>query len=220
GPLLVLAPLVKNRKGFHTDVAEWAARHGYSQVRADGKIVPTRERLRLERFREHNVEVVVGRLGPGNRGSKLASNNKSAPQPAQQLIDETLKLGNGTLLALDERGQVSVHSTERACPGCGRSFEPLDPKNFSYNSPQGWCPRCRGFGELFYMPEDVDRGAREDAIAESWYQWQEGEREICPECNGTRLNPVARAVRLLTQSKIRNQKSKLPPTIDALAQMS
>src|ERR1051326_6195123 len=58
GELLLLAPLVKNRKGFHTDVAEWAARHGYSQVRADGKIVPTSERLRLERFREHNVEVV------------------------------------------------------------------------------------------------------------------------------------------------------------------
>jgi len=89
-----------------------------------------------------------------------------------------------------------VHSTERSCPKCGRSFEPLDPKNFSYNSSQGWCPKCRGFGELFYLPEDVDRGARADAIEESWWSWQEGNRETCPECNGTRLNPVARAVRL------------------------
>ena len=114
---------------------------------------------------------------------------------AQQLIDETLKLGHGTLFALDNHRQLTVHSTERACPQCGRSFEPLDPKNFSYNSPQGWCPRCRGFGELFYLP-DVDRGARADAIEESWYGWQEGEREICPECGGARLNPLARAVRL------------------------
>ena len=95
----------------------------------------------------------------------------------------TLKLGQGTLFALDGRKHLTVHSTERACPQCGRSFEALDPKNFSYNSPQGWCRRCRGFGELFYLP-DVDRGARADAIEESWYGWQEGERETCPDCGG------------------------------------
>src|SRR5207247_730799 len=59
----------------------------------------------------------------------------------------------------------------------------------------GWCPKCRGFGELFYLP-DVERGARADAIEESWFGWQEGNREICPDCNGTRINPIARAVRL------------------------
>ena len=79
--------------------------------------------------------------------------------------------------------------------GCSRSFAPLDPKNFSYNSSQGWCPRCRGFGELFYLP-DVDRGANADAVEESWWSWQEGKLEVCPECDGARLNSVARAVRL------------------------
>src|SRR6516165_6985645 len=59
GALKLLAPVVKNRKGFHTDVAEWAANHGYSEVRADGKIYPSRERLRLDRFREHDVEIVT-----------------------------------------------------------------------------------------------------------------------------------------------------------------
>src|SRR5437899_2433319 len=111
------------------------------------------------------------------------------------MVDETMKLGRGVLFALDNGGQITIHSTERACPKCGRSFQPLDPKIFSYNSSQGWCPTCRGFGELFYLP-DVDRGARADAIEESWFDWQEGNREICPECQGTRLNPVARAVRL------------------------
>src|SRR6266550_718479 len=62
GGLTLLAPVVKNRKGFHTDVAEWAARHNYAQIRADGKMYPASERLRLDRFREHNVEIVVGRL--------------------------------------------------------------------------------------------------------------------------------------------------------------
>src|SRR5438874_140144 len=131
GELLLLAPVVKNRKGFHTDVAEWAARHGYAQIRADGKLHATSERLRLDRFREHNVEIVVGRLKTGGQAihgtvvsaSALDASPAGAPSrarrpadkpqdrpkiPARQLIDETLKLGNGTLLALDDRGQVSV----------------------------------------------------------------------------------------------------------------
>ena len=235
GDLLLLAPVVRNRKGFHTDVAEWAASHGYAEVRADGKFYPTSERLRLDRFREHDVEIVVGVLDakqrvrrPGERASSRARTSagnraRGEARPpsveAQPLIDETLKLGQGTLFALDNHGHTSVHSTERACPECGRSFEALDPKNFSYNSPQGWCPRCRGFGELFYLP-DVDRGARADAIEESWYSWQEGEREICPDCGGARLNPIARAVRLRIanfQSPVFDSDSA--PTIDALGQM-
>jgi excinuclease ABC subunit A len=235
GDLQLLAPVVRNRKGFHTDVAEWAASHGYADIRADGKFYPTSERLRLDRFREHDVEIVVGVLEAKPSRKKLHESNGlqqlhegrisrrggggAAYLEAQQLIDETLKLGQGTLFALDKHGHTTVHSTERACPKCGRSFEALDPKNFSYNSPQGWCPRCRGFGELFYLP-DVDRGARAEDIEESWFSWQEGEREICPDCGGARLNVLARAVRL----EIANRKSpianwKTAPTIEAFGQM-
>ena len=107
------------------------------------------------------------------------------------LIDETLKLGHGTLFALDNHGKVTVHSTERACPKCGRSFQPLDPKISATIRRRAGARSCRGFGELFYLP-DVDRGARADAIEESWFDWQEGKREICPDCDGARLNPVAR----------------------------
>ena len=200
GDLVLLAPVVKNRKGFHTDVAEWAAKHGYPEIRADGKFFDTRQPFRLDRFREHDVEIAVGvlELGvPRSRGRVKASQTpegRTPNKPQQQLIDETLKLGHGTLFALDNQHKLTVHSTERACPDCGKSFEPLDPKTFSYNSSQGWCPKCRGFGELFYLP-DVERGANADAIEESWYGWAQ-ERELCPECHGARLNPVARAVRL------------------------
>ena len=223
GDLLLLAPVVKNRKGFHSDVADWAAKHGYKELRADGKIHRTDESFRLDRFKEHDVEIVIGVLDrkrvkrsgaskapvtqsgradlpvsqdarqrvPTGVGASLGTQLKLP----QQLVDEALKLGKGTLYALDNHGVLTVHSTERSCGGCGRSFSPLDPKNFSYNSSQGWCPRCRGFGELFYLP-DVDRGARADAIEESWFEWQEGKREICPDCGGARLNPISRAVRL------------------------
>ena len=232
GELTLLAPVVKNRKGFHTDVAEWAARHGYEQVRADGELFSTSERLRLDRFREHNVEIATGTfqnlrsakhplLGEraGVRGTATSKTPQVTSKTPQQLIEETLSLGNGMLLALDKAGHASVHSTERSCPNCGRSFEPLDPKNFSYNSPQGWCPGCRGFGELFYLP-DVDRGARADAIEESWFEWQEGNREPCPECAGERLNPVARAVRLDLEELHGSRGHKANPTIGAFSSMA
>src|SRR4051812_36002490 len=210
GDLLLLAPVVKNRKGFHTDVAEWAAKHGYAELRADGKMFRTDKPFRLDRFKEHDVEIVTGVLD--------RKAGRGAPR-TPQLIDETLRLGHGALLALDNHGVVTVHSTERACGSCGRSFQPLDPKIFSYNSSQGWCPQCRGFGELFYLPE-VERGARADAIEESWFGWQEGSREECPTCHGARLNEVARAVRLCVQgSKFKVQSSKFP-TVDTVAQMS
>lgn len=223
GDLLLLAPVVKNRKGFHTDVGEWAARHGYAEVRADGKMHPTDEPLRLDRFKEHDVEVVIGILDRPVGRSKKVDGDGAGPTH-QQLVDEALSVGKGTVLALDNHGKVTVHSTERACPGCGRSFQPLDPKQFSYNSSQGWCPRCRGFGELFYLP-DADRGARADAIEESWWSWQEGKREPCPECHGSRLNPVARAVRLLAGmgEGAKPRRGRAAPsgvTLDALGAMS
>src|SRR5690606_22558229 len=85
GDLLLLAPVVRNRKGFHTDVAQWAAKHGYAELRADGKMYSTAEPFRLDRFREHDVEIVVGVLEKRTRSNEV---------PAQMLIDEALHLGH------------------------------------------------------------------------------------------------------------------------------
>ncbi|MSU58792.1 MAG: ATP-binding cassette domain-containing protein, partial [Pedosphaera sp.] len=227
GDLLLLAPVVRNRKGFHSDIADWAAKHGYKEIRADGKMFDTSKPFRLDRFREHDVEIVMGVVGDDvRRRSHRAQSGDDSSRRRLQLIEEALKLGHGTLFALDNHRKLTIHSTERACPKCNRSFEPLDPKNFSYNSSQGWCPKCRGFGELFYLP-DVERGANADSIEESWWSWAQ-EREVCPECAGARLNPVARAVRLRigapsTVSARSSKSSKLAetvlgaPTIDAFA---
>ena len=217
GQIRVLAPVIKHRKGFHTDVGEWAADSGYQELRADGQIRKTSEELRLDRFREHDLEVVIGGLDKSGRA--WIGKGGSACVPIT-LLEKALEIGKGTVFSLDQRGKTAVHSTERACPQCERSFEPLDPKNFSYNSSQGWCAKCRGFGELFYLPE-VDRGARADAIEESWYGWQEGKRELCPECGGARLHPVARAVRLENPDiRLPAPWSKTAPTIDTLSQLS
>ena len=224
GDLRLLAPVVKNRKGFHSDVAGWAAKHGYRELRADGKMFDTSKPFRLDRFREHDVEVVVGVLerSVGTRSTASQTTRRKVKDAVERvptmLVDEALKLGHGMLLALDKHGKTSVHSTERSCPKCSRSFELLDPKNFSYNSSQGWCPKCRGFGELFYLP-DVERGANADAVEESWFGWAQ-EREVCPECRGARLNPVAQAVRLELNSKFKIQNSKTALTIDGFSRLS
>ncbi len=213
GDLLLLAPMVRNRKGFHTDVAEWAASHGYKEIRADGKIYATNKLFRLDRFKEHDVEVVTGVIEMKRKGAKQ---DRTA---IAKLIDETLTIGKGTLFALSNDRQTTVHSTSRACPKCETSYPVLDPKMFSYNSVQGWCTGCRGFGETFYLP-DVERGARGDAIEESWFEWQEGKREVCKECGGARLNPQARAVRFPNGTGRKRQQQDKWPTIDWFARIS
>lgn len=214
GALTLLAPVIRNRKGFHSEIATWAAKHGFEQLRADKTFYSTAETFRLDRFREHDVEIVVGTIGGKSKRSPADASKKfENPQAA---IDEALKLGNGVLFAIDKKGVESIHSTERACPNCERAFDELDPKMFSYNSSRGWCPTCRGFGETFYLPE-VERGARAEAIEESWFSCQEDEREECPDCSGARINPVARAVKLEIKG-LQSKLSKGAPTIDAFSQ--
>jgi excinuclease ABC subunit A len=130
--------------------------------------------LRIDRFKEHDVEVVTGVFRASD-----------ASEVRFRHIEQALEVGKHTLFALDRKGHLTVHSDERGCPKCRRSFPPLDPKNFSYNSSQGWCLQCRGFGELFHLP-DVERGANADAVEESWYSWAES-RETCPSCQGAAL---------------------------------
>jgi excinuclease ABC subunit A len=210
GKLTLLAPMVRNRKGFHQEAFTWAVEHGYSQLRVDGECLPSAPTMKLDRFKEHDIEVVIGEIA------------RSATPDAnlRDRVESALTLGKGVVMAMDAKGKITLHSTERACPQCRRSFAPLDPKNFSYNSSQGWCPKCRGFGELFHLP-DVDRGANADAVEENWWRWAEGNRETCPECLGGRLRADARAVRLPLEVKSRkgtpeSDLDKLP-TVDAFA---
>ena len=184
--ITLLAPLVTNRKGVYTDLAKWALGKGYWHLRVDGKLLPTRPFPRLDRFKEHTIELPVGevRIGP-----------KSEAQ-LRELLSKTLDIGKGVVHVLADKN-VDVFSTKRACRSCGRSFPELDPRLFSYNSKHGWCAACYGTGLAIDEVEWTDERARtgaEDHVLDSWIEWLEVD-EACPQCEGRRLNREALAVR-------------------------
>ena len=191
GPLKVLAPLVKARKGFHTDVARWAERQGFDTLFVDGQLLPIAQFRKLERFKEHTIDVVVGAI------------DAKRILKARNLVQRALDIGRGTAHLLDSKYRLTVMSTEMSCPGCGRAFEELDPRLFSFNSPHGACEECGGFGEIWNRSkqtgtEDTGDSVLENELAaERESEWiDEGEAVPCSGCHGSRLNPIARHVRL------------------------
>ncbi|PLZ04313.1 excinuclease ABC subunit A [Burkholderia sp. WAC0059] len=205
----LLAPLVVNRKGVYTDLAKWAKARGNTHLRVDGEFVPVAPWPKLDRFREHTIELPVGDL-------RIEPEHEAR---LRGLLDAALDAGKGVvhLLApldgLDDAmasdrptariGTVKVLSTRRACPVCGTSYPELDPRMFSYNSKHGWCTTCVGTGLALTREQraayDDTVSAEDDRGREQTLPSEEQEPEglvdePCRDCGGTRLNAVARAV--------------------------
>src|SRR5690606_32444581 len=131
--------------------------------------------------------------------------NAADERTLREALRTTLEHGKGVahviapldgLMEGKARAAVTVFSTRRACPSCGRSFPELDPRLFSYNSRHGWCPGCYGTGlklDEVGWDEDRARNGTEDNVLDSWIEWLEVD-EPCPQCEGKRLNPEALAV--------------------------
>jgi len=205
----LLAPLVVNRKGVYTDLAKWAKARGHTHLRVDGQFVAVDPWPRLERFREHTIELPVADLViSADRESEL-----------RRGLDQALELGKGVmhlLAPLDgladtlsqggehaHLGELEVLSVKRACPVCATSYPELDPRMFSYNSKHGWCETCVGTGLALTREQraafddtafaDDGRG-REQSLPSEELEPEDVGDTPCPDCGGTRLNAVARAV--------------------------
>jgi excinuclease ABC subunit A len=183
----VWSPLVVNRKGIYTELAAWAAEKGHAELRVDGMLTPTDQWPRLDRFKEHNIEL------PGGECIVSPENEKSLKETLVQALDS----GHGTVYiepgahASNAIAERSIFSTENACPRCHRGFDEIDPRLFSYNSKHGWCPRCFGTG-LEIAGFDAEQTGEEIW----WNEWFEGEERPCRECHGLRLRPEALSVKL------------------------
>ena len=143
--IYLLAPLVRGRKGHYKELFEQVRKKGYLYVRVDGEVREALPGMKLDRYRTHDVEVVIDKLKVQDKDdSRLKSSVATA-----------MRQGDGLLMVLDlETAQVRHYSRRLMCPVTGLSYREPAPNNFSFNSPQGACPRCKGLGEVSTMALD------------------------------------------------------------------
>lgn len=144
--IYMLAPLVKNRKGHYKELFEQMMRKGYLNVRIDGELCEMSRGMMLERYKNHDIEVVI---------DKLAVDAKDT-QRLKQSLATALAQGDGLVMIMEmPSGTVRHYSKRLMCPVTGLSYKEPDPHNFSFNSPQGFCPKCKGLGVVSSV--DVDK---------------------------------------------------------------
>jgi excinuclease ABC subunit A len=205
----LLAPLVVHRKGVYTDLAKWAKARGHTHLRIDGEFVRVDPFPRIDRFKEHTIELPVGDV----------TIDPAREAELRELLTRALDLGKGVMhllapldglaAAMDGGdstsglGAIKVFSTKRACPSCGTSYPELDPRLFSYNSKHGWCSSCVGTGLTLTREQRkaLDDSVRDDDSKGREQSFPSEEPEIdglagtpCADCEGTRLNRTARGV--------------------------
>ena len=143
--ICILSPLVKNRKGHYQDLFESIQKKGYIYVRVDGQIREILPGMKLDRYRNHDIEVVIDRLKVQDKDDKRLV----------QSVATAMKQGDGLMLVYDmETEQVRYYSKRLMCPTTGISYREPAPHDFSFNSPQGACPRCKGLGYVSKIDED------------------------------------------------------------------
>ncbi|MGD9557521.1 MAG: excinuclease ABC subunit UvrA [Mangrovibacterium sp.] len=137
--ILILAPLVRGRKGHYRELFEQIRKKGFIYARIDGTVEELKPNMRVDRYRNHFIEVVVDRL------TALEQNRKRLKDSVQM----AMKQGHGICLIMDhETGNVRYYSKQLMCPTTGISYNEPAPHNFSFNSPQGACPKCNGLGQI------------------------------------------------------------------------
>lgn len=163
--ILLLAPLITGRKGHYKELFETIRKKGFMHVRVDGEVREIVAGMKLDRYKTHNIEVVVDRL-------KIKGDNlEDDLRRLRQSVDRAMTQGNGIMLVADENDNARFFSRNLMCPETGLSYPEPAPHTFSFNSPSGWCPCCKGLGkirsdEVKTNNEEVDEIIR----GEDWYE--------------------------------------------------
>ena len=135
--VLLLAPLVRNRKGHYRELFDSVRRKGFLRVRVDGELMEVLPGMKVDRYVNHSIEVVVDRVVIEDSGGTRL----------RKSVELCLKMGDGLMMVLDaDTDEIRHYSRRLMCPTTGMSYADPAPHNFSFNSPQGWCPRCKGLG--------------------------------------------------------------------------
>ncbi|OMP77655.1 excinuclease ABC subunit UvrA [[Flexibacter] sp. ATCC 35208] len=144
--LVILAPLIRGRKGHYRELFEQLRKQGYLKVRVNGEILDLKERMQVDRYKIHDIELVVDRVQVQDDARTRIS----------QSIQKALQMGKGLLFIMDnDTNKVSQYSKQLMCEDTGLSYEEPSPNTFSFNSPYGACPRCKGLGTIYQIDMDA-----------------------------------------------------------------
>ena len=154
GAIIVLSPIIRQKKGTYEKLLTDLNKDGYTRVRVDGEIYRTDEKLNLERYKKHDIEIVIDRLNIEDR-SRLV-----------EAVENALVKSEGLVIVVAENKVEQVYSANLACPICGITFEELQPRMFSFNSPFGACPVCHGLGITMDFDTDLIIPDRNKCIAD------------------------------------------------------
>jgi len=173
--IMVLAPLIRDRKGEYQAVFDDLRKEGYVRVRVDGRIRDLSEEFQLDKNKKHSIEAVVDRLIMGQSGSQSRIADS---------VETALKLGAGVVLVSIIDGEELLFSEHFACVHCGISLGEIAPRTFSFNSPHGACPACTGLGVKLEIAPELVIPNKELSIAQGaihpgwWFSWHANELEI------------------------------------------
>ncbi len=172
--VMVLAPLIKDRKGEYQAVFDDLRKAGYARVRVDGRIYDLSEEFKLDKYKKHSIEAVVDRLVMGQSGSQSRIADS---------VETALKLGAGVVLVSISDGEELLFSEHFACVHCGISLGEIAPRTFSFNSPHGACPNCTGLGIKLEIDPELVIPNKELPLAQGairpwqWSSWYYGQLE-------------------------------------------
>lgn len=166
--IILLAPVVRGRKGHYRELFEQLRKQGYLKVRVDGEIVDLKERMQLDRYKIHEIELVIDRLVVQDDAQTRLS----------QSIQKSLQMGKGLMFVLDvDKNNMAQYSRQLMCAETGISYEEPSPNTFSFNSPYGACPKCKGLGSVYQVNMEEVMPDETKSIADGAIAPLGGERE-------------------------------------------
>ncbi|WP_241559184.1 excinuclease ABC subunit UvrA [Chitinophaga barathri] len=155
--LVVLAPLVRGRKGHYRELFEQVRKQGYLKVRVDGEVLDLKERMQVDRYKIHDIELVIDRVQVQDDARTRIS----------QSVQKALQMGKGLMFIMEhDSNKVKQYSRQLMCEDTGISYEEPSPNTFSFNSPYGACPRCKGLGTIYQIDMDEVLPDRSKSISD------------------------------------------------------
>lgn len=186
--IYILAPLVRNRKGHYRELLEQMAKKGFLQIRIDEELQDIVPGMKLDRYKNHNIEVVVDKLKVSAHATE-GEGDKSKTSRLRKSIEVAMRQGDGLIMIMDKQtGEAKYFSKRLMCPTTGMAYKDPAPNVFSFNSPEGACPLCKGLG---FLSDDDPMAAATSGKGKNDDETEEKEMQVCPACNGARLNQEA-----------------------------